>query len=77
VPSQFYTLCLGKHLKYSCCLYEKRMRLIRLLVRSIVTCSLHVRVIATSTLEEAERAMLDLYIQRAGIVDGKSYNCIA
>jgi hypothetical protein len=28
--------------------------------------------IATSTLEEAERAMLDLYVQRAGIVNGIS-----
>jgi cyclopropane-fatty-acyl-phospholipid synthase len=50
VPSEFYTLVLGRHLKYSCCLYEN----------------------ASSTLDEAERAMLELYCVRAEIVDGMS-----
>lgn len=50
VPSQFYLYVLGRHLKYSGCLYEK----------------------STSTLEEAERAMLELYCVRAEIVDGMS-----
>jgi len=50
VPSEFYLLVLGRHLKYSSCLYET----------------------STSTLDEAERAMLELYCVRAELTDGMS-----
>jgi cyclopropane-fatty-acyl-phospholipid synthase len=50
VPSEFYLLVLGRHLKYSSCLYET----------------------PTSTLDEAERAMLELYCVRAELTDGMS-----
>lgn len=43
VPSELYLMMLGKHLKYSCCLYEKD----------------------STTLDEAEKAMLEVVCERA------------
>jgi cyclopropane-fatty-acyl-phospholipid synthase len=50
VPSQFFELCLGKRLKYSCALWDED----------------------TSSLDDAEEAMLDLTCRRAEIEDGQS-----
>ena len=49
VPTSFYKLCLGKRLKYSCCLYPT----------------------GNESLDEAEEAMLDLYVERAQIENGQ------
>ena len=49
VATLFYQYCLGKRLKYSCCLYST----------------------GTETLEQAEEAMLALYVVRAQIADGQ------
>ncbi len=48
VPSRFFELVLGPHLKYSSGFWD-----------------------AAGDLESAERAMLELYIQRAGLADGQ------
>ncbi|PSS19342.1 (S)-coclaurine N-methyltransferase [Actinidia chinensis var. chinensis] len=50
LPTSFFKLVLGKHLKYSCCYFTD----------------------ASSTLEDAEKAMLELYCERAQIQDGHS-----
>ncbi|CAL5350450.1 unnamed protein product [Camellia sinensis] len=52
LPTSFFKLVLGKHLKYSlsCCLFTD----------------------ASKTLEDAEKAMLELYCDRAQIKDGHS-----
>jgi len=50
LPTEFFLLILGSHLKYSCCLYRT----------------------PNMTLDDAERSMLDLYIERAQIRDGDS-----
>lgn len=50
LPTSFFKLVLGKHLKYSCCLFSDK----------------------SLTLEEAEKAMLDLYCKRAKLEDGHS-----
>jgi cyclopropane-fatty-acyl-phospholipid synthase len=58
VPSEFYHLVLGKHLKYSCCYYDLGGTGDR----------------ATQggrTLDEAEAAMLDLTCRRARLADGE------
>ncbi len=49
VPAQFYELVLGKHLKYSGCLWNNECL----------------------TLDDAERTMLDLYLQRAQLENGQ------
>jgi cyclopropane-fatty-acyl-phospholipid synthase len=49
VPTAFYQLCLGKHLKYSSCLWEA----------------------GTTTLDEAEEAMLRLTCERAELQNGQ------
>ena len=49
VPSRFYELVLGKHLKYSSALWER----------------------GTKTLDEAERAMLEVTCARARLKDGQ------
>lgn len=51
VPTDYFLMCLGKHLKYSCCLYP----------------DLH-----SSSLDEAEDAMLELYCKRAQLSDGQT-----
>ncbi len=48
VPTEFFQLVLGKHLKYSCNLFEK-----------------------VDFQDQAEEAMLDLYIERAGIANNQ------
>eukprot|EP00884_Botryococcus_braunii_P011616 jgi/Botrbrau1/20455/Bobra.145_2s0019.1 len=48
VPSEYFLKVLGKHLKYSCCLYPCK----------------------TTSLDDAEEAMLELYCQRAQLDDG-------
>ena len=48
VPTEFFQLVLGKHLKYSCNLFEK-----------------------VDFQDQAEQAMLDLYIERAGITNNQ------
>ncbi|KAL0330672.1 UNVERIFIED_CONTAM: (S)-coclaurine N-methyltransferase [Sesamum angustifolium] len=50
VPTSFFKLVLGKHLKYSCCFFPDK----------------------SSTLEDAEKAMLELYCERSQIKDGQS-----
>ncbi|KAK4480144.1 hypothetical protein RD792_013202 [Penstemon davidsonii] len=50
VPTSFFKIVLGKHLKYSCCLFPEK----------------------SSTLEDAEKAMLELYCERSQIKDGHS-----
>ncbi|KAI3468090.1 hypothetical protein Pfo_024753 [Paulownia fortunei] len=50
VPTSFFKLVLGKHLKYSCCFFPDK----------------------SSTLEDAEKAMLELYCERSQIRDGHS-----
>jgi cyclopropane-fatty-acyl-phospholipid synthase len=49
VPTPFYQLCLGRHLKYSGCLFPT----------------------GRETLDEAEAAMLDLYVERGRLADGQ------
>lgn len=49
VPARFYELVLGKHLKYSGCLWNNECL----------------------TLDDAERTMLDLYLQRAQLENGQ------
>ncbi|KAL5698637.1 hypothetical protein ACHQM5_029648 [Ranunculus cassubicifolius] len=48
LPTEFFNLVLGNHMKYSCCYFAD----------------------SSKTLEEAEKAMLDLYCERAQIQDG-------
>ncbi|KAF5179256.1 (S)-coclaurine N-methyltransferase [Thalictrum thalictroides] len=48
LPTSFFNLVLGKHMKYSCCYFLD----------------------SSATLEDAEKAMLDLYCERAQIKDG-------
>ncbi|KAL3500814.1 hypothetical protein ACH5RR_039907 [Cinchona calisaya] len=48
LPTSFFKLVLGEHLKYSCCLFSDMSK----------------------TLEDAERAMLELYCERSQIKDG-------
>lgn len=48
VPSEFFTLVLGPHLKYSCCWWNDN----------------------TTSLEEAERTMLEKVCERANLQDG-------
>ncbi|KAL8522277.1 hypothetical protein ACS0TY_012419 [Phlomoides rotata] len=50
LPTSFFKLVLGQHLKYSCCLFPDK----------------------SSTLEDAEKAMLELYCERSQIQDGHS-----
>ncbi|KAL3655746.1 hypothetical protein CASFOL_000142 [Castilleja foliolosa] len=50
VPTSFFKLVLGKHLKYSCCYFSDK----------------------SSTVEDAEKAMLELYCERSQIKDGHS-----
>ncbi|KNE57079.1 hypothetical protein AMAG_02833 [Allomyces macrogynus ATCC 38327] len=50
VDTEFFRICLGKHMKYSCCLYPE----------------------GVTELDDAERAMLELYCERAQIKDGMS-----
>lgn len=50
VPTSFFKLVLGKHLKYSCCFFPDK----------------------SSTLEDAEKAMLEVYCERSQIQDGHS-----
>jgi len=50
LPTSFFKLVLGKHLKYSCCYFTD----------------------TSSTLEDAEKAMLELYCERAKLKDGHS-----
>lgn len=50
LPTSFFKLVLGKHLKYSCCYYSDKV----------------------NNLEDAEKAMLDLYCERSEIKDGHS-----
>jgi cyclopropane-fatty-acyl-phospholipid synthase len=58
VPSEFYSLVLGRHLKYSCCYY-------RLDGRGDGATA------GGDTLDEAEAAMLDLTCRRARLADGE------
>lgn len=48
LPTSFFKLVLGKHLKYSCCLFSDN----------------------SNNLEDAEKAMLELYCERAKLKDG-------
>ncbi|KAJ4709013.1 (S)-coclaurine N-methyltransferase-like [Melia azedarach] len=48
LPTSFFKLVLGKHLKYSCCYFSD----------------------TSKTLEDAEKAMLELYCERAQLKDG-------
>ncbi|XP_057959261.1 (S)-coclaurine N-methyltransferase isoform X2 [Malania oleifera] len=48
LPTSFFKLVLGKHLKYSCCYFPDK----------------------SSTLEDAEKAMLEVYCKRSRIEDG-------
>ncbi|XP_075484628.1 (S)-coclaurine N-methyltransferase-like isoform X2 [Primulina tabacum] len=48
VPTSFFKLVLGKHLKYSCCFFPDK----------------------SSSLEDAEKAMLELYSERSQLKDG-------
>ena len=57
VPTAFYQHCLGERLKYSCCLYD--------LGKNGAKTST-----TTTTLDEAEVAMLELYAARAELKDG-------
>ncbi|KAJ3019757.1 hypothetical protein HKX48_001815 [Thoreauomyces humboldtii] len=50
VPTEFFKLCLGERMKYSCCLFED----------------------GANTLDQAEVKMMELYAERAGLVDGMS-----
>lgn len=50
LPTSFFKLVLGKHLKYSCCYFPNK----------------------STTLDEAEVAMLELYCERAQLKDGQS-----
>ena len=49
VPTRFFTMCLGRRLKYSGCYFPT----------------------GSETLDQAEEAMLDLYVERARIADGQ------
>ncbi|KAK9699715.1 hypothetical protein RND81_08G191500 [Saponaria officinalis] len=48
LPTSFFKLVLGHHLKYSCCYFSDKM----------------------TSLDDAEKAMLDLYCERSEIKDG-------
>ncbi|XP_022139475.1 (S)-coclaurine N-methyltransferase isoform X2 [Momordica charantia] len=48
LPTSFFNLVLGKHLKYSCCYFNDK----------------------SSTLEDAEEAMLQMYCERSQLKDG-------
>ncbi|XP_056176911.1 (S)-coclaurine N-methyltransferase-like isoform X2 [Syzygium oleosum] len=48
LPTSFFKLVLGKHLKYSCCYFTDK----------------------SMTLEDAEKAMLELYCERSQLKDG-------
>lgn len=48
VPTSFFKLVLGKHLKYSCCFFPDK----------------------STSLEDAEKAMLELYCERSQLKDG-------
>lgn len=48
LPTSFFKIVLGKHLKYSCCYFKDKM----------------------STLEDAEKAMMELYCERSQLKDG-------
>ncbi|XP_021738939.1 (S)-coclaurine N-methyltransferase-like [Chenopodium quinoa] len=48
LPTSFFKLVLGKHLKYSCCYFSDKQ----------------------TNLDDAEKAMLELYCERSGIQDG-------
>ncbi|PIN21542.1 hypothetical protein CDL12_05752 [Handroanthus impetiginosus] len=50
LPTAFFKLVLGKHLKYSCCLFADE----------------------SNTLDDAEKATLELYCERSQIKDGHS-----
>ncbi|KAK9806412.1 hypothetical protein WJX73_003375 [Symbiochloris irregularis] len=52
VPTEYFLLCLGRHLKYSCCLYPG--------------------LDSKLPLGEAEKAMLDLTCERAGLQNGQT-----
>ena len=49
VPTRFFTMCLGRRLKYSGCYFPR----------------------GDETLDQAEEAMLGLYVERARIADGQ------
>ncbi|KAL3361067.1 hypothetical protein AABB24_014132 [Solanum stoloniferum] len=48
LPTSFFKIVLGKHLKYSCCYFKHKL----------------------STLEDAEKAMMELYCERSQLKDG-------
>ncbi|XP_015085437.1 (S)-coclaurine N-methyltransferase-like isoform X1 [Solanum pennellii] len=48
LPTSFFKIVLGKHLKYSCCYFKDKL----------------------STLEDAEKAMMELYCERSQLKDG-------
>ncbi|GAB4837054.1 hypothetical protein Ancab_001969 [Ancistrocladus abbreviatus] len=50
LPTSFFKLVLGKHLKYSCCYFSNKF----------------------TNLDDAEKAMLELYCERSQIKDGHS-----
>ncbi|KAF5743169.1 (S)-coclaurine N-methyltransferase-like [Tripterygium wilfordii] len=50
LPTSFFKLVLGKHLKYSCCYFPDK----------------------SSTLEDAEKAMFELYCERSKLKDGQT-----
>ncbi|XP_059274849.1 (S)-coclaurine N-methyltransferase-like [Lycium ferocissimum] len=50
LPTSFFKIVLGKHLKYSCCYFQDK----------------------SSTLEDAEKAMMELYCERSQLKDGHS-----
>ncbi|KAL3361066.1 hypothetical protein AABB24_014132, partial [Solanum stoloniferum] len=48
LPTSFFKIVLGKHLKYSCCYFKNKL----------------------STLEDAEKEMMELYCERSQLKDG-------
>lgn len=50
LPTSFFKLVLGKHLKYSCCYFSDK----------------------SNTLDDAEKAMLEIYCERVQLEDGQS-----
>lgn len=70
VPSRYYQLCLGKRLKYSCAYYPTS-KLVSASGGVLRACSRMLpRRAEDTTLDEAEEAMLNLYVERAELKDG-------
>ena len=67
IPAEFYQICLGPRLKYSSCYFK--VGKLTSLSREFLMNNLQED---STTLAEAEEAMLELYVTRSGLKDGMS-----